>query len=179
MSAVMDGADDFTGPPPELLKQYLADYARLTAYFKARIGSPDEAKDLSHDLYLNLRAIPVDRVIDNPRGYLWRAAHNELCHFFERRSRSQPLDADDAAMAPWLSEDFDADERIDHATRVAALRKAWPLLSRQRRAVMELKWVHGMKREEIAARLGISVDTVKKHLKDGLTFLRPFIKPLE
>jgi len=175
----MDGTDSFDGPPPALLQAFLDEYERLVGYFSARIARREEAKDLVHDVYLNLRQIPLDRVIEKTRPYLWMVAKNELCHFLERSGRMKIQDVDDPALEAQLSEMPADDTTIDDEVSVALMREKFALLSPKCRAVMELKWNHELRYQEIAAALGISVDTVKKHLKTGMKLLRQHMQRLD
>ena len=179
MSAVMDGTDFSDSPGSTLLQLFLDEYERVVAYFRSRISRSDEAKDLAHEVYLRIIGVPEDRVIENARGYLWAVAKSVLCQFLDRSGRMQAVDVDDPVFEAQLAEEPAYDEEIDTESRLTLLREKFPLLPVKCRAVMELKWQHGMSYEDIAARIGISVDTVKKHLKVGLKLLRRHLQVLE
>jgi RNA polymerase sigma factor (sigma-70 family) len=178
MSAVMDGMDSFDGQG-RMVQLFLSEYGQLLKYFASRIGRPEDARDLVHEMYLRLIGIPQERVIEQARAYLWMVAKSVLCKYLERRGRLVAVDVDDPLVEDELAEEAAYDSDIDTDARLELLREKFALLPAKCRAVMELKWQHTMSYREIAGQAGISVDTVKKHLKVGLKLLRHHMQQLE
>lgn len=168
----MDGTESLAVPNTACVDLFLEEYARLLKYFSARINQRDEARDLVHEVYLRLIEIPPDRVIDSARGYLWAVAKSVLCRFLERSGRSVPLDVDDPVFESLLADDPETGAAIDQARHLALLQQHCGSLPVKCRAVMELKWFHELSYEQIAARSGVTVHMVHKHLKKGLKLLR-------
>lgn len=175
----MDGTSCTDGPGPALLQLFLDDYERLVAYFRSRISQREEANDLVHEVYLRLVGIPAERAIGNARGYLWMVAKSVLCQFLDRSGRMPAADIDDPLVEAALGAQPACDADAEVESRLLVLQQKFPLLPAKCRAVMELKWRHGLQYGEIASRIGISVDTVKKHLKVGLKQLRQHMQGLE
>src|SRR5256886_12687888 len=72
-------------------------------------------------------------------------------------------------------------ELVDDATDTVALRvaltAALAALSRRQREVVSLRYVAGLSERDVAACLGISVNSVKKHMVRGTTTLRQQLGP--
>src|SRR5205823_2435945 len=104
------------------------------------------------------------RVVNLPYRDAWvmRVTANVALDMARRRSRQARLPA--AAKAVGAADDATA----VRLALVAALRG----LPRRQREVIVLRYLAGYSEAEVAAALGISVNTVKKHAQRALTLLR-------
>jgi RNA polymerase sigma-70 factor (ECF subfamily) len=133
----------------------------------AQRGGP-EPEDLVHDTFARAISTARWREIENPAAFAMRILANlALDHF--RRSRIVAIEA---------VADLDAlglvDDRPDPQAQLLARDELRRLalvvagLPPQCRRVFTLRKVYGLSFQEIAARLGITVSTVEKHLVKGL-----------
>lgn len=173
MSAVMED------PGRTLMERFLANYGRLRSYIGRKLPRRDDAEDLVQEVYLRIRDIPDDRLIENPEGYLFSIAHSVRCRYLKQQGRVVPVDVEDPLVEPMVAELPQVDEDIDAGWRADLLRKILPQLSGRCRMVMEMKFGDGASREQIARKLGITVDGVKKHLSKGLAECRRRMQRLE
>lgn len=84
-------------------------------------------------------------------------------------------------LSPYLEEVMEAySEQAFSETEfrelVALVEKAKQRLSPQQQKVFELSRLQGLKHKEIAAEMGISVETVKKYIMDALKSVQEFLK---
>lgn len=162
-----------------LMERFLANYDRLRAYIGRKLPRRDDADDLVQEVYLRIQDIPDDRLIQNPEAYLFSIAHSVRCRHLKREGRLGPVDVEDPLVESLVAELPQVDQEIDAGWRAELLRKTLPQLSDRCRAVMEMKYADGAGREEIAQKLGITVDGVKKHLSKGLAECRRRMQRLE
>jgi len=149
----------------QLLAAILPDLRR---FMLARKCDPAEVDDLLQDLFLKLEHV-ASGPVSNPRAYLYRMADNMLHD--RRRSRKRQKERDDLWARTQAAPDLtiaaepspeDSAISMDELARVNAAIAAMP----QRTAeIIGLYRLEGMSQKAIAARLGISLSAVEKHLQ--------------
>lgn len=164
----MQEAGQDPGAESGLLAAYLASYARLRAALLRRTGSPSAAEDLSQELYLRLAgraAAHTEAEVANPEGYVRRMAQNIASDWRRgaaRQGMPAPVSADIPSDAPSAERTLLARERLKQVLELA------DLLPPRCREVFVLRKLKGLEQHEIAARLGISLNMVQKHLRKAL-----------
>jgi RNA polymerase sigma-70 factor (ECF subfamily) len=111
--------------------------------------------------------------VRNPEAYLYAVASN-LAKEHARRvpHDARVLDIDDALVQEQLAELPPFGGQIDREQRIKRLREVLRELSPKCQAVVALQYWHGLRHEEIALRLGVSTNMVKKYLRQALTHCR-------
>jgi RNA polymerase sigma-70 factor (ECF subfamily) len=144
----------------------------LHRYCARMTGSAVDGEDIVQDALMKaLAALPSVGAIDNPKGWLFRIAHNTALDFLRRRARSPMMQNDEALdmiAAP------DSPNR-DHEAATMSLRTFMRLPPLQRSAVI-LKDVLGHSLEEVASITGASEAAAKSALQRGRVRLREFAK---
>jgi RNA polymerase sigma factor (sigma-70 family) len=143
----------------------IAGYEQLTTRLAQRLGSSELAADAVQDTWLRLHRLQTGGVIENPRNYLFRVALNlardQLAR--DRRyvnfERSEAMDMIDDAAGP-----SDTVEMRSDLMRVEQLMAELPP---RQRAILVAARLDGLPRSEIAKRLGVSLSTVEKELKQA------------
>lgn len=153
----------------QLFRQY---QSRLYTYALKLTRSHELAEDILQEIFLSLwhrrATLPG---ISHFQAYIYRMAHNEAYHGVRRLAREQlvmhMLSADSNEVAidqsdrPLLSREI-----RQHIERLC------DQLSPKQREVFRMSKEQGMKLQEIADRMNISINTVKTHLKEAIQFLR-------
>jgi RNA polymerase sigma-70 factor, ECF subfamily len=130
------------------------------------VRTPAEAEDVTQDVFLRLYGeMCAERKVENPKAWLFRAAHNLSIDRVRGRRHTQSWDENNDA------EDWDAvadpapraDERLAEAEKRGRVRGLLSGLSPQERRCMELR-VEGLRYREIAAVLGVQISTVQTNL---------------
>lgn len=156
-----------------MFRAYAAPLCDFAMYFTR---SREQATEVVHDVFLLVWA-RRDRldVRTNLRAYLYRATRNRALEvrrrdtFFRRwveRTTVEQADDESARLAPTPHEQFERDEQA------AALRRAIDALPERRRMVLLLRWRDGMRNEQVAELMGISVKTVENQITQALRTLR-------
>lgn len=141
-----------------------ADHHRwLHTWLRRKLGCTHRAADLAHDTFLRLlnREEPV--AIQEPRAFLTTIAQRVLAKHWRREYLEQAyleaLARQPEALAPSPEE-----RQIILATLIEIDALLATLPDEVRRAFL-LSQLDGLKQDEIAGTLGISVTTVKRHLR--------------
>lgn len=150
-------------------------FDRLYRYASRYLRSAEEAKDLVHDVFLQMwrhrRRIGLERDL---RTYLYASTRNLALDRLKRRKvedrfreRREGAIADEGA-----AESADTESEIEARELAATIQKAIDALPPRQREVLRLRWQEHMSYEEIARTLEISPKTVAIHLSRGLQHLR-------
>lgn len=135
---------------------------RLRQYVKSRVHSSEDAEDIVQDIFYQLTR--TMRVLENPVGHvaswLFSVAHNMVINH-EKRLKEVVLDELPA-------DELDADDPDSQLLRKMLwdeLDKALDELPPAQRDAFTLTEIDGLSTEEVAAKMGVPVNTVlsRKH----------------
>lgn len=146
---------------------YKAYYMRLYCYAMGIVGDPDICRDLVNEVFTRLWVKIAD--IDEIRiySYLARAIyHGAVDHL---RNEVKQREYRDDYLKSASEADTDYSEELEKDKMIYRLLAG---LKPPADKIVELKYFNGMKYEEIATELNMSINTVKKHLVKSLKKLR-------
>jgi RNA polymerase sigma-70 factor, Bacteroides expansion family 1 len=137
--------------------------------------SPQVAEEMVHDIFLKIwqhRARLPE--LKNFSDYLFIIARNHIISVLRKKINEQPFTGQ-------LLEYFQAiggspEEQLLYREAESLVQKAVQLLPPQQHTVYRLSREQGLNQEEIAARLNISVHTVKSHMNKALHFIRHYLQ---
>lgn len=143
----------------------------LTTYFRRRIRNAGEVEDLVQDVFLRLtvRGAPDDT--DHAGAYVFQIAASVLADRYRRRAVRH---ADEhVTLDPDLhgEEDFGPDRIYAGKQALNAAAAALMTMPERTRAIFLLRRVDGLRHQTIAAKLGLSVSAVEKHMARALKLL--------
>ena len=170
-----DAADDQAGGDavrarhgrPEFDRIFELQYERLVRALTVVAGDRETAADAVQEAFVraHLRWRRISRY-DDPVGWIRRVAINQLRDDHRRRGRKQRALARLASRETTVS----MPPELDEFDRLLAD------LPRQQRATTALFYVDGLSIAEIAVALDIAEGSVKSHLHDARTRLRPVLE---
>jgi RNA polymerase sigma factor (sigma-70 family) len=143
----------------------------LQSFFSRRIKSKFDSADLVQEVYARMLRVKDKDAIRNPEGYLYTVASN-LVYEHAVLSQRQAVQADEAAMELRQDHGPGLDEIFDTQTRASRLSQVLRELSPKCRAVVYMKYQHGLSYQEIAGHLGLSAHMVQKYLSLALRHCR-------
>lgn len=141
----------------------------LRRYFLKRAPAGAEADDLVQDVFIRLARRGDVESIARIEGYLFQTAANVLTDH-ARRNAARRRDAHDVYEdAEHGSEAISPERVLLGRERVRQLLDALDTLPQRTRAIFVLHKFEGLRYADIAARFGVSVSSVEKHMMKALS----------
>ena len=165
------GADGDEAAFHELTTRY---YRPVCAFLFKKLGQPDLVEDLAQETFLEaFKALRQKTGPTHFSSWLFGIAHNRCGKWFRRKKvglfpADQPPDEAVAPAAPVSAQE----ELEEQQKRSAALERGLATLPEETRRLLHLKHQEGLTCEEIAARLGQPVGTIKSQLSRTYKLLR-------
>jgi RNA polymerase sigma-70 factor, ECF subfamily len=133
---------------------------RVAAIAYRMLGSADEAKDATQEVYLRLyRFLSRFRAGEDLHGWLYRITFN-VCHDMRKRRRPTVPLPDEPLPAAGL----DAESSAVFAQRAGLLGRALATLPEKERRAIVLRDLEGIPTEDVARILGSSATTVRSQI---------------
>jgi RNA polymerase sigma-70 factor (ECF subfamily) len=143
----------------------------LRAYLSRRFPGLPDHDDLVQEAYVRILRVENPDRLTHPKAFLFTTARNAAIDLL-RRLRTQPpnpvTDPEGLVELALLDTPPNVIETLERRQRREALLLAMALLPERCREVMLLRYLDGLSGKEIAARMGISLGTVKCHLLKGV-----------
>lgn len=108
---------------------------------------------------------------DKLRGYLIKGVRNSCLDYLKSKYHQQELNSKEIGEAYYVSTDDNGLGRLLEKELEGEINKAIMNLPDSCRQVFIMSRIEGKSREKIASELGISINTVKYHLKNALSLL--------
>jgi RNA polymerase sigma-70 factor, ECF subfamily len=146
---------------------------RLRAFVAARVGDPDLAADITHDVVVRSIASGALERVDNPTAWLYRSARNAVIDHYRTRRVHDRLDASEAWPDPGPT-----DNEPNEATRQLA-RCLQPLMHELPPAARDALTrvdVDGQTHQHAADQLGISVSGMKSRVQRARRQLKDLLE---
>lgn len=160
-------------------------YAQILRFFRRKGFDPEVCRDLTQETFVSVyKGLKDLRHEEQFESWLFAIAHNVWCSQIERQTAQKR-----SVMLLSLEGESESDDRPSIAARVAdqsadpltvaldkekleKLSEALQQLPQQMRRCAQLRVVHDLSYAEIAALMGISINTVKAHLHQAQKALR-------
>lgn len=147
----------------EIGSLYVAHADWLNDWLRQHTRCPARAADLTHDTFCRLLERPESSPLATPRSYLATVARRLLID--DIRTREVERAVLDACASVRPGTDGITPERIAEATQLLrAVLSLLDTLPPETRSAFLLRRLEGLEQKDIAARLGISLSTVKRHI---------------
>ena len=154
-------------------KLFTEHYASLLVFFSRRVRESSEAPDLAQEVYLRMLRVRDVEAIRNPEGYLFTVATNLAKeHAALDRLRASAIGVDEAGVDASLQTLPAYEKELDGMRRTYRLHTVLAQLSPKCRAAVVLQYGQGLTYREIALRLNVSPNMVKKYLAQALMHCR-------
>jgi RNA polymerase sigma-70 factor (ECF subfamily) len=152
---------------------YRTEHRRLLCKLRCRVG-PDEAPDLVQEVFARLLGSGSLERLDNPKAYLSRITRNLLIDRARRKQQGRPVlfPLDEDRIPPTPPEQTRRIEAIDLQRLYRRTVRAMPPKTRR---VFVMHRVHRLTYKEIAAELGVCIQTVDYHMVRALAMCRAAI----
>lgn len=152
--------------------QYL--YAIAFKYLKNRDLAEDAVQHVFIKLWENSKNMNVQISL---RNYLYTMIKNYIINQIRNRKDIISIHYMNAQEEPFQSENITT--KIEEEERITLLRQGLDYLPAQKREVCRLKLEEEANNNEIAAKMGISVNTVKSHYQESVKMLKSYFKKIK
>lgn len=139
----------------------------LRGWLRRELGCSERAADVAHDTFLRLLGSERSSVMENGRKYLAQIARNLLTDLWRRQRIEQAYL--DARGAQPDAVDISEETRLDIIETLIAIDRMLDALGARPREIFLLVQLDGLSFVDVAQRLGISVNTARKHFIRALT----------
>jgi RNA polymerase sigma factor (sigma-70 family) len=138
---------------------------RLRRFLSVRLRNVHDVPDVAQEAFLRLLRVERHDTIRNPEAYLFTVASHVLHqHTLNQSSAPVFVDITDAVSELTTPAGEDPAARVDDAARIELLERELAQLHPKVGAALVMHRVSGFTVPEIAERLGVSRDSVKKYL---------------
>jgi len=146
---------------------YSEHHGWLKNWLRSRLGNASDAADLAQDTFIRVLNARNAQTIREPRSYLGSIAHALMVDRFRRRAVEQAYLAE-LALRPEQTVDSPETRLLILETLVAVDTLLDGLGERTRNIFLAVQ-LEGLTYTAAAERLGVSLNTVKKHLARAMT----------
>ena len=143
----------------------------LNRYFGKRLRQRADVEDLVQEVLVRLAVRGDSRSIEQPESYLMRTATNVWRDYLRKRKTHAADTHEEYQEEHQLREDNDPVNVLQGKESIEALLAALEELPKRTRQVFVLCRIEGMRQKVVAARLGVSVSAVEKHMIKAIAYM--------
>ena len=143
----------------------------LVRYFSKRCKETTEIEDLVQEVFLRLVKRSVVTDVKQVGGYVFQTASSVLTDWLRRRTVRHVNDHEEFVPEAHGSVDFSPERVLIGKDRLAEAVAILMELPERPRTVFVLRRIEGLRYKDIAARLGISVSAIERHMKRAVLHL--------
>jgi RNA polymerase sigma-70 factor (family 1) len=159
------------GDKQEFEKLFRSSYVSLVRYARVLLKDRDSAEEIVQDLFFRLWQDRENLKIESSlNGYLFRSVHNRSLHYIEHLKVISRHAGEIAAEAPLSSEPVT--EGIYYNELQERVTKVLERLPERCRAIFRMSRFEGLKYNEIADKLSVSLKTVEADMGKALREFR-------
>lgn len=159
------------GDKQEFEKLFRSSYVSLVRYAKTLVRDHDASEEIVQDLFFRLWQDRQNlRVESSLNGYLFRSVHNRALHYIEHQKVVNRHAGEVAASADISSEPVT--EAIYYSELQARVASVLERLPERSRKIFRMSRFEGLKYNEIAEKLAVSLKTVEADMGKALKEFR-------
>ncbi|MEO6246603.1 MAG: sigma-70 family RNA polymerase sigma factor [Opitutaceae bacterium] len=144
-----------------LVEHVLPHDAVLRAWLGSRFGAQIETDDIVQEAYARLLRAHAEGTVVSPKAFLFHAARNLALNHVRHRSYTHPTALTETDTSRVLDTAEGVPESVARAEDIQLLIQAIQSLPDRCRQIFTLRKIYGLSQKEIAARLGLSENTVE------------------
>ena len=142
-------------------EEVLPHEAMLRGWLRARFPSLPDLDDIVQEAFARVLRAHAEGTIVCPRALLFQTARNLALNQIRHREYNHPVEITEIETSGVLDEGVGVPEAVARAEDIQLLIHAIQSLPDRCRQVFTLRKIYGMSQKEIAAKLGISENTVE------------------
>jgi len=134
-----------------------------------------DIEDVAQEAYLRAYVAEQRQSIEQPKAFLFRVAKNLALTRLSRKSRRITDYIEEAGESVVMDTSPASDEELEAQQSFGLYCEAVAALPEKCRQVFLLRKVHGLSHKEIGERLGLSISSVEKYLREGILACRAHV----
>ena len=164
---------DFKKGDPQAFSSFFHLHYRPLCYFAAQlVGNQQDAEDIIKDTYVKLWQKHTDfETSQNIKAFLYITTRNACLNFLRHIQVKESSRKELMYLEETKGEELVLNQMI-RAELMQEIYSEIEKLPEKRREVFKLSYLEGLKNDEIATKMKISIHTVKEHKGKALQFLR-------
>lgn len=162
-------------PKPSLLATLVRHYEELVDHVRRRFGERVFARDVVHDLCIQLLEKDEKDDVRAPLALLRKIAHDTAVTRYRSDRRRETWMVAVPALPEVASAAPSQQRHLEGARALELLTEAIAKLPPRCQMVFVMHKVHELPQAEVAERMGISLKTVEKHLRLGMNACREYL----
>jgi RNA polymerase sigma-70 factor, ECF subfamily len=159
--------------PDQLDERWVDSVSRVRAFVAARVGDPELAADITHDVLVRSIASGALDQVDNPTAWLYRSARNAVIDHYRTRRMHEQLDDADVWPEPDVAGDEPNDATRELARCLLPMLDGLPATARDALTRVDLD---GQTHQQAATELGLSVSGMKSRVQRARRQLRDVLQ---
>ena len=140
----------------------------LRRYVRQFVNSHQEAEDVAQEAFVRAFVAEKKTRIEQPKAFLFQVARNVALTELKKKSRQIYQCIDDLSESELGMVGRSEDDQMETMELLDTYREVVSALPPKCRNVFILRKVYGFKHREIAEKMGISVSSVEKYVRQGI-----------
>lgn len=154
---------------------FLESAAFLKKFLSRFLPVQQDIEDVAQEAYLRAYVAEQRQSIEQPKAFLFRVAKNLALTRLSRKSRRITDYIEEAGESVVVDSSPASDEELEAQQSFGLYCEAVAALPEKCRQVFLLRKVHGLSHKEIGERLGLSISSVEKYLREGILACRAHV----
>lgn len=167
------------GETSKLTQSFLENNRFLKRFLSRFLSEQQDIEDVVQETYLRAYSAVGDGDVDHPKAFLFRIAKNIALNELSRKSRQITDYIEDCSASIVLQSEGSVEEELEARQALGIYCEAVAALPEKCRKVYLLRKVHGLGHQEIAERMGLSLSSVEKYLKQGMLHCKSYMQKRE
>lgn len=140
----------------------------LRRYVRQFVNSNQEAEDVAQEAFVRAFVAEKKTRIEQPKAFLFQVARNVALTELKKKSRQIYQCIDDLSESELGMVGRSEDDQMETMELLDTYREVVGALPLKCRNVFILRKVYGFKHREIAEKMGISISSVEKYVRQGI-----------
>jgi len=162
-----------------LTKSFVENNRFLKRFLTRFLSEQQDIEDVVQETYLRAYSSAGDSDLEQPKAFLFRIAKNIALNELTRKARQITDYIEDCSPSVVIEPDVSVEQEVEAQQTLGVYCEAVAALPEKCRKVYLLRKVHGLSHQEIADRMGLSLSSVEKYLKQGMLHCKAYMQKSE
>jgi RNA polymerase sigma factor (sigma-70 family) len=162
-----------------LLEVFIRHHDFLRRFIARFLSQPEDIEDILQETYLRTYQAEQNKIIEQPKAFLFRTAKNIALTELTKKSRQITDYIEDLGSPSVIEDEVSLESEVETRQRLALYCEAVAALPEKCRRVYLLRKVHGLSHQQIAERMGLTISSTEKYLLRGVLACRTYVRERE